>query len=529
MTQHHASARDRHNKLCQDLRAAWPSQSDIDTICTLEFGVLAHFTGGISTRFSQSLTQEAPALQETLRLPPQKSHPVLIARRLLTLALYLQVLVPGTPNLGYYHGLMHSAVDTAIRLVTTNEDVVCSVEGIECIMMEALFHNYSGNLHRAWMAVRRAIMHAQIMALHRSPNPPSLKILEPETRASFDADEICFKLVLMDHYLSLMLGLPPTDLEARFTRPEALEKCQPVDRMHRIRCIASGRILRRKTTNDYSETKEIEALFNKADAELPAQWWLMPRFAPSGNAVEETRRLMDQLANYHMLIQLHLPFVFHCQESKFIAANSSREVLIRFITLCTANAPYYYCRGIDFLVFTSTTVLCLVHSDTRNNVLNHSRLADRGLMERTLEIMESKEHTGSITGVLRRLLDIEANASGGMAYSASSSEDNVENHDLEYHGNATDDGKGLEIHIPHFGTIRFQPSGLEYQVDHQIYDGMSHLDSGVFGDDVTNKMSGPMADWGLQGVDFAMFDSLFRGIIDDGSSAQWLENSDSLG
>jgi hypothetical protein len=69
-------------------------------------------------------------------------------------------------------------------------------------MIEAQYQNYAGNLHKAWMAVRRATAVAQLMALHRGFNSPSLKILDAETRKSFNPDHMCFRLVEMDRYLS---------------------------------------------------------------------------------------------------------------------------------------------------------------------------------------------------------------------------------------------------------------------------------------------------------------------------------------
>ena len=107
-----------------------------------------------------------------------------------------------------YQYTMSRVVDSAVRLVTTNDELTGSVEGLECIMLKAMYHNYAGNLHKSWMAIRRACAVAQMMTLHRGLNSPSLKILDPENRAAFDSNYLCFRLVQMDRYLSMMLGLP---------------------------------------------------------------------------------------------------------------------------------------------------------------------------------------------------------------------------------------------------------------------------------------------------------------------------------
>ena len=565
-----------------------------------------------------------------LQLPPPGSHPVLIARKLLVLGTFLQGVVPsaiqGLADQGVsYREIMSQVVDTAIRLVTTNEDLISSVEGIECIMIEAMYQNYAGNLHRAWMAVRRATTVAEMMALHRGLNSPSLKILQPEMRAAFNPDQVCFRLVQMDRYLSLMLGLPRTPLKARFATPKALEGCQPIDRMQRIHCAMSDRILQRNES-DFSETYDIDTLLQKAAAEMPPQWWLIPNLSASNSdgteVAHETMRLMDQFTHYHLLIRLHLPYMLRsssdrmCDHSKITAVTASREILARFIAFRTSNPAQFYCRGTDFLAFIATTVLCLAHinshcqrqrsaqnSDCSNafNFLSHSRPSDRGMMERTIEIVESMARAGTdaiaskIARILRPLLVIEADAASGTSYSTDSFKG--DDGELDCHGKLSNDGKGLNVHIPYIGTINFErhtlsksipaapttsqldpltaivadtlfpyqlgesnqlpPSEpdcpLAYQSSNQSdnhdtqnvqlqfdqlaspQQPMSKVIFGVSSGDNNNIQEGQLPvsvgvagveeDWDLQGVDVALFDSLFRGTrgSDDGQEETWTQ------
>ena len=576
---------------------------------------------------------DPPSPREMLQLPPPGSHPVLIARKLLMLGTFLQGVLPSSiqdlADLGAsYRDIMSHVVDTAIRLVTTNEDLISSVEGIECIMIEAMYQNYAGNLHRAWMAVRRATTIAEMMALHRGLKSPSLKILEPGTRAAFNPDQICFRLFEMDRYLSLMLGLPRTSLEARFATPTALEGCQPIDRMQRIHCTMADRILQRNE-NNFSETHDIDMLLQEAAAEMPPQWWLIPNLSASNSGgtevLHETIRLMDQFTHYHLLIRLHLPYMLRsspdrrCDHSKITAVNVSRETLARFVAFRTSNPAHFYCRGTDFLAFIATTVLCLAHIDscgrcqgpaqnsnpgTVFNFLAHSRPSDRGMMERTLDIIESMARTGTdaiaskIACILRPLLAIEANAASGTDYSTNSSKGDEE--ELECHGKSTNGGKGLYVHIPYFGTINFErrvisksvltaptapeqglpttlvadtllpaqlgehnqqpPSGpdrppacqigsqLDYHNEQTMQfqfgqlaspqqppspgNGVSSFSSGNIQESqlpVSVGFTGAEDDWDLQGVDVALFDSLFRGTeipyaVEAETWAQWASN-----
>ena len=571
------------------------------------------------------MNHDPPSPWEMLQLPPPGSHPVLIARKLLVLGTFLQGVLPSAfqdlaDQGAYYREIMSHVVDTAIRLVTTNEDLISSVEGIECIMIEAMYQNYAGNLHRAWMAVRRATTVAEMMALHRGLKSPSLRILEPDTRAAFNPDQICFRLVQMDRYLSLMLGLPQTSLEARFATLKALDGCQPIDRMQRIHCAMADRILQRNERNS-SETYDIDTLLQKAAAEMPPQWWLIPNLSASDSGVEvahETMRLMDQFTHYHLLIRLHLPYMLRsssdpmCDHSKMTAVTASRETLARFIAFRTSNPAHFYCRGTDFLAFIATTVLCLAHIDSHCrrqgpgpifNFLSHSRPSDCGMMERTLEIIESMAGAGAdaiaskIARILRTQLVIEANAASGTSYSTNSSKG--DDGDLECHGKLSNDGKGLHVHIPYIGTINFERRALSksvptapttsqqgpltakvadtllpyqlgeynqlppsepdcplaYQSSNQSdYHNTQNVQLqigqpaspqqpksigndifGVSSGDNNNIQEGPLPvsvevagseeDWDLQGVDVALFDSLFGGTrgLDAGQEETWAQ------
>jgi hypothetical protein len=604
---------DKHEGLYHALAAAWPGQHDIDIICKLPVGLSVHLHGSICASYSSSMDQDAPSPHEMLQLPPPGSHPVLVARKLLLLGTFLQGIVPSTlqdlPDLGAsYHDIMAHVVDTATRLVTTNEELIGCVEGIECIMLESMYQNYAGNLHRAWMAVRRAAAVAEMLVLYRGLSSPSLKFLEPETRAAFDADQTCFRIVEMDCYLSLMLGFPRTSLQARFATPKALEGCSPLDRMQRIHCAVADRILQHNG-NNASETHDTEALLQKAAAEMPPKWWLTPSLSVSNSGgievLHETNRLMIQFSHYHLLIRLHLPYMLRSStdersdHSIITAVNVGRESLARYIAFRTSNPAHFYCRGTDYLAFIATTVLCLAHIDARGRCqrsaqntnssivsshLSHSRPSDRGMMECTFDIIESMAHTGKdaiaskITRILRHLLTIEADAANDTIYSINICRD--DNGVPESHSKSFTREKGLHVHIPCFGTINFEPRApsksvyipltdqpgqqnltkpleQDAQIGSQLFDPNTQTDQfqidqqespqqphsfsnrGVYSSTSDNAQHAQLPvfagiglaenDWDLQGVDVALFDSLFGGTTipnanEEESWMQWVSN-----
>lgn len=477
----------KNDELTGNLIAAWPAQRYIDLICTLPVGLSAHLHRAICQPYA-SMGKEPLLPQKMLQLPQSGSHPVLFARTLLVLGTFIQGILPSSiQSLGEMgvtcREIMSRVVDIAIRLVTTNDDLVCSVEGLECIMIEAQYHNYAGNLHKAWMAVRRATAVAQLMALHRGLKSPSLKILDAETRKNFNLDHMCFRLVEMDRYLSLMLGLPPTSLEARFTTPKALENCSSIDRMQRLHCAVAGRILQRSDADldDFSKTDEIEILLRTATADLPPQWWLVPKFESinKDEIIHDVVHLMDQISHYHLLLRLHLPYLMRVSEnrrydqSRIIAVNVSREILFCYLAFRTSNPGHFYCRGTDFLALVAIIVLSFVHIESQKrcnrpdkqlesgapfDFLAHSRPSDRDAMERTLNIIETMAREGPdpiasrIARIIRHLLAIEVNAANGTAYRTSSSKSD----EGEFDGKMIGAEATLHVYVPHFGAINFQ-------------------------------------------------------------------------
>lgn len=52
---------------------------------------------------------------------------------------------------------MSCAVETAARLVNTADGLISTAKGLECIRMEGTHQDNTGSLHRAYIALRRAL------------------------------------------------------------------------------------------------------------------------------------------------------------------------------------------------------------------------------------------------------------------------------------------------------------------------------------------------------------------------------------
>ncbi len=241
------SLHDEYMMRYQMLSAAWPTHEDLAIIVEAlsiperRSGLNAAF---VNTPVSAVLAAEmlpppltAPPLTEAgtvdaaavLVLPPVGTHLVLVAQKLLVLASFLQHMHPQfDPALTRlrmpYRTMMHRAVCATTVAVTGNDSLTGSFEGVQCLVMLGAFQANQGNLRRAWLSFRRAMVMAQLMGMQRGLPMSTMK--DPDDscaesdkitngnsavrRQLYNSSPKClwFRIVYADRYLSLMLGLP---------------------------------------------------------------------------------------------------------------------------------------------------------------------------------------------------------------------------------------------------------------------------------------------------------------------------------
>ncbi|KAI1774507.1 hypothetical protein F4818DRAFT_418110 [Hypoxylon cercidicola] len=589
---------DNLDDLSRALLAVWPNQNDLDLILSVSVGVSVLFHGVICQSYSRFFEQiESP--RRMLQPPSQGTHPVLIARKLLLLASLLQGIPPRSASelaglSSDYHAIMSRVFNTATRLVTSNDELTDSLEGIECVMMESMYLNNAGSLRRAWFANRKAMALAQMMGLHLGTNSPR-RFVGNETRDRINPDYMWFRLVSSDRYLSLMLGLPQGSLENVIANLEAPDSCMAVERLERMESAAASLILQRNSAErtDLAATHKIDRMLQEAAALMPPQWWLMTPdlSAIAGSdvkAFEESIRLTNQFTYHHLLVQLHLPYMMLTSStessydySKMTAASASRTIIAQYVSFRNSFLATAYCRGIDFIAFIASTTLCLAHIEacrqhregtgrgvTVFQSLQHQRFGDRGLLERTLEVMEEMAQSyydvvaQKISSILRPLLAIENNSFRGGCYHiyASSEADKQESQCL---GDTTEAFHALQIQIPYFGTVQIehrptlpdtirsaqlvsieqpwnpsasqvvdagpagyaisttQPVNTDWQtVPSSFESGLADSNQGFDANGAQETyllvpgLAADVDDWALQGVDMALFSNLTHGSVD---------------
>lgn len=462
-----------------------PSREDTERICKASghSSVLAH---EIMTMPYTTLDQSGLATPETLlAIPGPTAHPVLIARHMLLLATFLQHLHPDLHKeikglLESPRTIMERLAELSANLVTTNDELVGSIEGLECVMIESVYQANIGNLRRSWIASRRAMSIAQLMDLNRSGNQAKYKVLDPKTR--YHPQLMWFRIVFMDRYLCLMLGLSQGSLDRSMASGPKFANDTPMGRLERIHCVVASRILERNEANRGSEApaivKALDTELQKAARALPSKWWLVPDLDMTSTDSQalfwNTRRLFAQIFHYNLLNQLHLPYMLcssspraRSEYSRITCVNASREVLLRFITLRSYNGIAYSCRTVDFLALMAAMTLLLAHIDSHNsegeNLLAHQYHSDRAMVEKVQENMEELNHLNSDAlsaqgaDLLRRLLAIDLETGD----ESPGCERRVSVHEVGEESAMPDqDDAIVSVHIPYFGIIKITREGM---------------------------------------------------------------------
>ncbi|OCK76858.1 hypothetical protein K432DRAFT_385126 [Lepidopterella palustris CBS 459.81] len=352
-------------------------------------------------------------------------------------------------------------------------------------MIESVYQANIGNLRRSWVSGRRAMNIAQLMGLNRSDNQAQYKVLDPKTK--YHPQLMWFRIVFLDRYLCLMLGLSQGCLDRSMASDAMLANDTPMGRLERIHCVLASRILERNEFNpgshDLALTRTLDAELQKAARSLPSKWWLAPNLDIASTDSQalfwNTRRLFAQVLHYNLLNQLHLPYMLRSSSAErkyeyslITCVNASREVLSRFITLRNFNGIAYSCRTVDFLALMAAMTLLLAHLDSHlseaENLLAHQYHSDRAVIEQVQENMEEVNRLNSdalsaqSADLLRRLLTIEVDTADG--YPRCTRRVSVQEAGTETALPGQDDDAIVSVHIPYFGIIKIAREGMSKEI-----------------------------------------------------------------
>lgn len=145
-----------------------PSDADLEVVFNTNY--CAVLLSAMMTWISKEDLQSSKQME---RLPPMdRSRPVSIARRLMYIAVCLQQLDPDFDHsklniLPSPRARLERILSVVSTLVLADDELVTSVEGIECLVLQGMYSINDGTPRRAWLTFRRALNLAQLMGLKR--------------------------------------------------------------------------------------------------------------------------------------------------------------------------------------------------------------------------------------------------------------------------------------------------------------------------------------------------------------------------
>ncbi|KAL4945903.1 hypothetical protein BDV06DRAFT_173947 [Aspergillus oleicola] len=545
-----------HPEISNALHTGLPSQEDASLI--IGTGMAIVFVQGIVNHYGDNL--QPTTMLATL--PSVSTHPVLLARKLLQLALCIQRLDPslngGVLKLGKsLPDAMWSYFNLASNMVTCHEELLDSIEGVECLLYQSVYLINSGNLRRALVSLRRASTVAQFMGLHRGVPHERLKRYDRATNVS--GSVAWARITYLEKFLSLLLGMPtatPQVMAASSTMPA---QGSSADWFEKKQTDILERMVERSQQRHYDDlttTTEIDRELNQLASDMPAKWWAPMDLSQSTTSKDVLVRIISaqlQIVHYNLLVVLHLPYLLRDSSderyvySKATCIYASREALSRWIAFRSTVKVVLCCRPVDFCAFTAALALLIAYLDGHSHkqesamLLTHQRLGDRALIESALETMNelnalnNDELSRETADLTRKLLDLEAEcARGGQTYSSSSVDGYDDTRDEHTH----------HLEIPYFGTVKLEspsasvstspPPPIQYQPssygsvlqqispNDQVQIPLGHSpfppsqpDSYQgsycqFDTDMPDLMASAN-DWAFQGVDSTFFNALFAG------------------
>ncbi|KAL4742141.1 hypothetical protein BDV11DRAFT_203025 [Aspergillus similis] len=568
------SLADPYASISQELYASLPSRKDVSIICEVLDQIPILFYEFISNPnpIEEKDSHARVESRTFLDIPDPASHPALLARYMLRIVMALQSLdlkKCGTKLIGLSEApqlMTKRLAETAIRLVTKRDELLGTVEGIECVMMDGSYQANCGNYCPAWIAFRKAMTLAQVIGIHR----PGHSLRSLDSRYKVDGSFLWYRATYIDRLMCLMMGRPQGSMDCSMATGEALEADTPLGQLERIHCLIAHRILERNDAGIYSveTTHDIDNQLHKAAEMMPSGWWMVPNIAQPDESIGWEMCLVSQINHYGLINQLHIPYMLRFANaeklhsySQTTCINASREILTRYIVLGNSNRVAYTCRVIDFFTLSSALLLLLAHlrQHTRSpgefNSLAHQRQSDRAMISQALDNLQkiawiSQDRIiAKSADLLSRLFEIEGEAAQGTATYVVHSIGSPEEVRIETERGPPPLTRGLRFCIPWFGFVRIvrgfirrTPSAAEIMAgkdifqfrpptpvdqDPQVVDATSHPPAGEppatglrCRQELTPSQQpqpwyaeaglGP-DDWTMQGFDMSFWNCFFQG------------------
>ncbi|KIW91176.1 uncharacterized protein Z519_08071 [Cladophialophora bantiana CBS 173.52] len=392
-----------HNAKLEKLRlvlsALLPTQDDADLIAA------STNAWGLGQLLYAATERSTKADLEIATL--SKGSPLTIARTLMHFAILIQQLPPefDTSRLQF-----NSPIETVLQkylyyvadLVTSKDDFACTMEGLECLLLQSLFYINDGNLRRAWLAARRALYTAQFLGLQKS----YLSCIRNSDGdgASHRANAMMWtRTVMLDRFLAPILGLPCGAGSDCFGEDGTMVPIIDfIDVFERRLCVIAGLIAARNQKDPapgYTTTLDIDEKLEKLAKDMGDMLTKIPTLHtphPSPADEDSFKLVMSQIWFYQITIILHIPWMLRAftdskfEYSRFACLNASREHLRRYLALRDTNNTQNTARIVDFgtVIAAVTLILNRVESATRDTATSDGD-SDMKLVSKVVESMRT--------------------------------------------------------------------------------------------------------------------------------------------
>lgn len=180
------------------LAAMLPKQENVDLI------VKAGFGWWLVRQHEKPLVDQSFLALDAVHMLSRR-HPIIVARALLYLVLSIQQLPSSfdRTRLDFSCATImekyHAAVSSR---VLADDELIGSIEGIECLILQCLYHMNAARPRSSWLSIRRAINICQLLGIHRRSGR---RARENEAMSASYLEEVWCLVVSADRYIGKYL------------------------------------------------------------------------------------------------------------------------------------------------------------------------------------------------------------------------------------------------------------------------------------------------------------------------------------